>query len=78
MLIAIGGMRNIGPRQPILLRIYQRYLEGQDTVVFIRAVLSRYTSGALERLAGHPQREVRRAAVLSLGGLLATTRSITP
>jgi tetratricopeptide (TPR) repeat protein len=60
-------MRDIGPRQPILLRIYQRYLEDQDTVSFIRAVLSRYAAGALERLAGHPRREVRRAAVLSLG-----------
>jgi tetratricopeptide (TPR) repeat protein len=67
MLIAMGSMRNIGPRQPLLLRIYQRYLEDSDTVSFIRAVLSRYTSSALERLAGHPQREVRRAAVLSLG-----------
>jgi len=53
---------------PILLAVYQQYLENQDTDGFIRRVSQRYTLGTLQRvLASHQQREVRRAAALAIG-----------
>lgn len=55
------------PQQPYLAELYARYLEGQDSKVFVEKVAESYTAGTLERLAQHPSREVRRAAVLALG-----------
>jgi tetratricopeptide (TPR) repeat protein len=54
-------------RLPSLLVLYQQYLDQQDSATFIGEVSKRYTSGTLQRLARHPSREVRRAAVLALG-----------
>ena len=55
---------------PVLLAIYQQYLEDQDTDGFINRVSQRYTLGALQRvLSSHHQREVRRAAALAIGFL---------
>jgi tetratricopeptide (TPR) repeat protein len=56
-------------RLPSLLALYQRYLDQQDSAGFIDEVSKHYTSGTLQRLARHPAREVRRAAVLALGFL---------
>ena len=54
-------------RPPFLLVLYQQYLTHQDSACFVREVSCLYTTGTLERLARHACREVRRAAVLSLG-----------
>ena len=54
-------------RPPFLLVLYQQYLTHQDSACFVREVSSLYTTGTLQRLARHACREVRRAAVLSLG-----------
>jgi tetratricopeptide (TPR) repeat protein len=56
-------------RLPFLLVLYQRYLDQQDSAGFIDRVSKCYTSGTLQRLARHPSREARRAAVLALGFL---------
>ncbi len=54
-------------RPPFLLVLYQQYLAHQDSACFVREVSCLYTAGTLQRLARHACREVRRAAVLSLG-----------
>lgn len=54
-------------RLPVLLDLYARYLENQDSAAFVTNVGQSYTQGSLERLTAHPLREVRRAAVLALG-----------
>ena len=54
-------------RPPFLLALYQQYLTHQDSACFVREVSCLYTTGTLQRLARHACREVRRAAVLSLG-----------
>ena len=54
-------------RPPFLLVLYQQYLTHQDSACFVREVSCLYTIGTLQRLARHASREVRRAAVLSLG-----------
>ena len=56
-------------RPPFLLVLYRRYLERQDSAEFVREAASHYTNGTLERLARHVRREIRRAAVLTLGFL---------
>ncbi len=56
-------------RQPRLLTFYQDYLVRPDCSAFSSRVGDFYTPGSLQRLAGHPHREVRRAAVLALGCL---------
>jgi tetratricopeptide (TPR) repeat protein len=56
-------------RLPSLLVLYQQYLDRQDSAAFVDRVSKCYTSGTLQRLARHPSREVRRAAVLALGFL---------
>ncbi len=64
------GDRGVGAnsvRVPVLLVLYQQYLDHQDLARFTRCVSECYHSGTLERLARHPRREVRRAAVLALG-----------
>jgi tetratricopeptide (TPR) repeat protein len=58
-----------GPQTPLLVKFYREYLDGQDTTVFVRAVAQHYSPATLERLATHPVREARRAAVLALGFL---------
>jgi tetratricopeptide (TPR) repeat protein len=52
---------------PFLLVPYQEYLEQQDSAAFTGRISQFYTPGTLERLARHPTREVRRAAVAALG-----------
>lgn len=52
---------------PILLDLYERYLEDQSTDVFAEHVEQHYTVGTLERLAANGDRYRRRAAVLALG-----------
>jgi len=54
-------------RPPLLLVLYQRYLDHQDSGEFARGASRLYSAGTLQRLARHPSREVRRAAVLALG-----------
>ncbi|MGW8256966.1 MAG: tetratricopeptide repeat protein [Thermoguttaceae bacterium] len=56
-------------RSPHLLDFYEKYLDNQDSAVFINLVGLRYSPGTLQRLAKHPFREVRRAAILALGFL---------
>jgi len=56
-------------RSPLLMELYQQYLEGQDSTGFVEQVSKRYASGTLQRLTRHPGREIRRAAVLALGFL---------
>ena len=56
-------------RLPFLLVLYQQYLDQQDSAGFSSRVSKCYASGTLQRLARHPSREVRRAAVLALGFL---------
>jgi tetratricopeptide (TPR) repeat protein len=56
-------------RSPRLLDLYEMYLDNQDSAGFINRVAAHYTQGTLQRLARHPFREVRRAAVLALGFL---------
>ncbi len=56
-------------RQPRLLTFYQDYLDRPDCSAFSSRVGERYATGTLQRLASHPRREIRRAAVLALGCL---------
>ena len=56
-------------RPPFLLAFYQQYLSHQSSAEFVRCASSHYTTGTLQRLARHPCREVRRAAVLAIGFL---------
>ncbi len=55
------------PRTPLLSALYGQYLDSRDAAGFVRKLSKRYTPGALERLACHHAREVRRAAICSLG-----------
>ena len=61
------GVSSDPTRPPFLLVLYQQYLTHQDSACFVREVSCLYTTGTLQRLARHACREVRRAAVLSLG-----------
>ncbi|MBN1395652.1 MAG: tetratricopeptide repeat protein [Pirellulales bacterium] len=54
-------------RPPLLLVLYQQYLDHQNTGEYARGVSRLYSPGTLQRLSGNPRREVRRAAVLALG-----------
>ncbi len=56
-------------RPPLLLVLYQEYLDRQDAAGFVQKVSKLYTTGTLARLTRHAGREVRRAAVLALGFL---------
>ena len=60
-------MSSDSTRSPLLLVLYQQYLDHQDSARFLQAASERYATGSLERLARHPRREVRRAAVTALG-----------
>lgn len=54
-------------RRPLLAQLYEDYLDQQDSTHYAEAVVQQYTQGTLERLARHPFRTIRRAAVLALG-----------
>ncbi|MBN2580092.1 MAG: tetratricopeptide repeat protein [Pirellulales bacterium] len=54
-------------RIPQILELYEKYLDVQDPVAFMRQVTENYAQGTLQRLAVHGVREVRRAAVLAMG-----------
>lgn len=54
------------PQIPLLLALYREYLDHQDSAGLVNRVSRRYTPGTLQRLAEHPDRQVRRAAVLAL------------
>jgi tetratricopeptide (TPR) repeat protein len=56
-------------RQPRLLTFYRDYLDRPDGSAFGSRVADFYTVGTLQRLAEHPVREMRRAAILALGCL---------
>ncbi len=52
---------------PVLLTLYERYLDERDARLFAKAVSQRYATATLERLAQVGDRYRRRAAVLALG-----------
>lgn len=52
--------------EPLLLALYNRYLEDRDSAGLILRTAEAYSTGTLERLATHQRREVRRAAVVAL------------
>jgi tetratricopeptide (TPR) repeat protein len=52
---------------PVLDRLYQQYLEDEDSAAFICAITKVYCPATLERLARGGRRTTRRAAVLALG-----------
>jgi len=54
-------------RIPHLLRLYRQYLDNQDSAALGRNVSQTYTQGTLQRLAEHPDCQIRRGAVLALG-----------
>ena len=56
-------------RDPLLLTLYEEFLETEDTAEFVRRTARCYDPGSLERLLGHAYRKVRRAAVFALGFL---------
>ncbi len=60
-------MNSDSTRPPLLLVLYQQYLDHQDSARFLQSVSERYATGSLERLVKHPNRWVRRAAVAALG-----------
>lgn len=62
-------MSGTNRRGPILFDLYQKYLDNQDSGVFIREVARRYSPATLQRLAENGAREVRRAAALAIGFL---------
>jgi tetratricopeptide (TPR) repeat protein len=54
---------------PLLLELYEEYLDSQDSGAFVQKVSRQYGQGTLQRLALSGLREIRRAAVLALGFL---------
>ena len=54
---------------PLLLTLYQEYVATEDIQAFVDQVSRRYSVATLERLAGHGDRQRRRAAILALGYL---------
>lgn len=60
-------MSSRGPRVPLLVSLYQEYLDTQDSAEYVRKLSQRYDQATLERLAESPLPVVRRAAVLALG-----------
>ena len=54
------------PTSPIVVDLYQTYLDSQDSAAFIKCVARSYTCATLERLAVHGDHFARRAAVLAL------------
>jgi tetratricopeptide (TPR) repeat protein len=56
-------------RNPLILTIYERYLDNQDSADFVHEISRFYTQGTLARLTEHDTAAVRRAAVFALGFL---------
>jgi tetratricopeptide (TPR) repeat protein len=56
-------------RVPLLLTVYERYLDSQDSADFAHMTSRFYTQGTLARLTEHDTAHVRRAAVFALGFL---------
>ena len=56
-------------RIPLLLTVYERYLDNQDSADFVHMTSRFYSQGTLARLIEHPTPHVRRAAVFALGFL---------
>ncbi len=54
-------------KPPLIAALYHEYLDRHDDGAFVDGLLRHYREGTLERLAGHAEREVRRAAVFALG-----------
>jgi tetratricopeptide (TPR) repeat protein len=54
-------------REPLISGAYDKYLDDQDSAGLIAKVSSHYTLGTLQRLTGHDNCKVRRAAVLAIG-----------
>lgn len=54
-------------RYPLLDRIYQQFLNDEDSASFIQAVSKSYGLGTLDRLARFGNRISRRASILALG-----------
>ncbi len=56
-------------RYPLLDKIYQQYLEDENSAEFIRSVSQSYNIGSICRLATYGKTISRRAAVLTIGFL---------
>jgi len=56
-----------GNRIPLLDRLYQDFLNNENSAAFVKAVTGQYTLGSLGRLARCGSRVSRRAAVYALG-----------
>ena len=56
-------------RSPLLDRLYQRYLNDEDSARFIQSVCQRYSIGSLKRLCRYGQVNSRRSATLAIGFL---------
>jgi tetratricopeptide (TPR) repeat protein len=56
-------------RTPLILELYEKYLDNQDSSAFVNRISLHYSQGTLQRLALHGLREIRRAAVLAIGFL---------
>ncbi len=54
-------------RDPLLLALYEEFLESEDSAELIAKVSRAYGQGTLARLTEHALRKVRRAAVFALG-----------
>ncbi|MBN1851415.1 MAG: tetratricopeptide repeat protein [Pirellulales bacterium] len=54
-------------REPLLLRFYEQFLESQDLVRLVHALVKHYLPSTLARLTSHAKCEVRQAAILALG-----------
>ena len=62
-------MKEANCRQPTLDKLYQRFLDNENSAAFITSVSQRYTIATLERLSYRGSQTSRRAAVLALGFL---------
>ncbi len=62
-------MSDKSSRIPLLLTVYERYLDNQDSADFVHMTSRFYTQGTLARLTRHDTPHVRRAAVFALGFL---------
>lgn len=60
---------NDSTRAPILIKHYSRFLEDQNSAVFIKTVAQKYMVSSLERVVRIGDRIARRAGVLALGYL---------
>jgi tetratricopeptide (TPR) repeat protein len=54
-------------RLPVLMDLYEDYLDDHDAAWFVQRLSGAYNQGTLERLGAHRDVKVRRAAVLALG-----------